>query len=57
MKITTIPTDFAHALLSYFYEKPYGEVEQIVGALRYYMSNPPTSENSNGDSGETESAS
>ena len=57
MKTITIPTDFAQALLSYFYERPYGEVEQIVSALKYFMTNQPTNEVSNGDGGETESTS
>jgi len=56
MKTVIIPTDFAQALLSYLYSRPYGEVEQPVSALRYYMSQQ-TQEEQNGDGSETESAS
>ena len=57
MNTVTLPKEFAQSLLSYFYEKHYGEVEQVVAALRYFMSQQPTEEVSNGDGSETESAS
>ena len=54
--MVTFPEAFVNELLAYLSQRPYGEVENAVSAIRYFVAESKKQAD-NGDGGETESAS